>query len=30
MSYFSFIDINRILPSNDAACPGLGICDDNL
>jgi len=30
MSHFYFSDVNRILPSNDAACPGDGTCrEDN-
>lgn len=30
MSHFYFADVNRIMPSNDAACPGDGSCrEDN-
>lgn len=29
MSHFFFSDVNRILPSNDAACPGDGSCKED-
>lgn len=29
MSHFYFSDVNRILPSNDAACPGDGSCKED-
>jgi hypothetical protein len=30
LSHFNFLDVNKILPSNDGVCPGDGFCrDDN-